>query len=86
MNKKISNDENIRNLKKRKILRAFIIIFCILTIILAFLNLFYDVSIFFAIGTFVIVIILNKTRDNIFINKRDDLEEIREEIKKIKKR
>ena len=42
--KKLSNDENIKNLKIRKNLRILMIIFASLTIVLAILNLFYNVN------------------------------------------
>ena len=42
--KKLSNDENIKNLKIRKNLRILMIIFASLTIVLVILNLFYNVN------------------------------------------
>lgn len=86
MNKKISNDQNIKNLKKREILRICIIIFSILTIVFAFLNLFYDVSLIFGIVFFIITVVLNKRREKTIINKKDELKEIREAIKENKKK
>lgn len=86
MNKKISNDQNIKNLKKREILRICIIIFSILTIVFAFLNLFYDVSLIFGIVFFIITVVLNKIREKTIINKKDELKEIREAIKENKKK
>ena len=38
--KKLSNDENITNLKKRKYLRHISIVFAFMTIVFAFVNLF----------------------------------------------
>jgi predicted membrane protein len=86
--KKLSNDENIRNLKTRKQLRIVIIVFCLLTILLAIANLFFDVPIVFAIITFVIYFLLNKKREKIVINLKEDseLKEIRKEIDKTNKK
>lgn len=85
MNKKLSNDENIKNLKKRKILRWFIITFCFLTIVFAILNLFFDVNIIFALLCFFMVVILNKVRENTKINLNDDLAFVKRELEKSKK-
>lgn len=85
MKKKITNDENIKNLKKRKILRYFIILFAILTIVFSVLNLFFQVSLVFALVFFVITTILDKVRSKIEIIKKDDMEDIRKEITKNKK-
>jgi len=84
--KKISNDENIKNLKKREYLRITIIFFAFLTIALAVANLFFNINLIFALSTFLIYVILNKIRDNIVINKKDDLKEVRNEIEKNKKK
>ena len=54
MNRKISNDENIKNLKKRKIIRIFIIIFAILTIILSILTIALNISLLFPVLTYII--------------------------------
>lgn len=86
MKKKITNDENIKNLKKRKILRYFIILFAILTIVFSVLNLFFQVSLVFALVFFVITTILDKVRSKIEIIKKDDMEDIRKEITKNKKK
>ena len=84
--KKISNDENIKNLRKREYLRIAMIIMSILTIILAILNLFFGVNIIFALLSFAVYVILNKVRDKIVINRKDELVEVKKEIKKNKKK
>lgn len=92
MNKELSNDENIANLKKRKILRIVIIIFATLTIILALLTIItqwfdvgFKVSVIFALITYIITTILSRVRNKIKINRNDEFDKIREEIKKTKK-
>ena len=85
MNKRINNDQNIKNLKKREILRILIIIFSLLTIILALGNLFYSVNLLFALFCFIVTVIFNKIREKTVIVKKDNLKEIRQEIKKNKK-
>ena len=82
--KKLTNDENIKNLRKREYLRIAVIVFAFLTIILSAANLFYNVSLIFAIISFVVYVILNKIRDKTIINKKDELKEVRDEIKKNK--
>lgn len=86
MTKKLSNDENIANLKKRKILRYFIIFFAALTMVLAILSLIIGISILYALGVFIIVRILTHIRDNTTINKSDKITEVEKEINKVKKR
>lgn len=85
MNKRINNDQNIKNLKKREILRILIIIFSLLTIIFALGNLFYNVNLLFALFCFIVTVIFNKIREKTVIVKKDNLKEIRQEIKKNKK-
>ena len=85
MNKKISNDENIKNLKKRKILRIIIIIFCLITIALAVSSLIFNISFIFPLLSFIITHILINIKDKIIINKKDDLKEIRKVLNKSKK-
>ncbi len=86
MNKRINNDQNIKNLKKREILRILIIIFSLLTIIFALGNLFYNVNLLFALFCFIVTVIFNKIREKTVIVKKDNLKEIRQEIKKNKKK
>ncbi len=82
MEKKITNDQNIENLKKRKILRLIIIFFSLLTIILALANLFFNLNILFAFSTFIITAILNKMRDKTKIIKKDELKDVRKALNK----
>ena len=86
MNKRINNDQNIKNLKKREILRILIIIFSLLTIIFALGNLFYNVNLLFALFCFIVTVIFNKIREKTVIVKKDNIKEIRQEIKKNKKK
>lgn len=86
MKKELSNDENIRNLNKRKWLRIIVIVLILLTLLLILLNIFFKVSIIYALITFVIYQILFRIRQKIPINKVDDLEDIRKEIEKSKKK
>ena len=86
MNKRINNDQNIKNLKKREILRILIIIFSLLTIIFALGNLFYNVNLLFALFCFIVTVIFNKIREKTVIVQKDNLKEIRQEIKKNKKK
>ena len=91
MNKELTNDENIRNLNKRKKLRILIIIFALLTCVLAILTLittFIDVgfkfSFAFALISYLISLYFRKKRDSIEIIKNKEIEEVRKEIKKNK--
>lgn len=81
----ISNDENIKNLKIRKVLRIVIIILSIVTIILSIASIFSYVNLIFPIISFIITHSLLKVRDKIKINKKDDLQYIRKKIDKNKK-
>ena len=85
MKKKITNDENIKNLKKRKVLRIVIIFFSILTVILSICSLTFKISIIFPILSFVITHILMRIKDKILINKTDDLKSYRKVLNKNKK-
>lgn len=83
---KLNNDENIKNLKKREFLRILMIIFSLLTIVLAFLNLFNKINIAFALLSFIITVILKKVRESTeIIRKNDELEAIKKEIEDNKK-
>ena len=91
MVKQLTNDENIANLKKRKTLRIFIIIFATITILLAILTLVSELcdsgfkfSVLYALIAYIITAILNRKRDSIPINISPEIEKIREEIKKNK--
>lgn len=83
---KLSNDQNIKNLKLREKLRIGMIVFYLLTIILALLNLFGIVNIIFPLLTMVIAFFLSKKRENTIINRKDDLKEFRDAIKENKKK
>ena len=90
-NKKITNDENISNLKKRKVLRYLIITFSLITMGFAIADLFLQQTLLLilAIICLIITTALNKYRDSLTIIKKDELKEIREAIaendKKFKK-
>ena len=85
---KLTNDQNIINLKKRKYLRYAIIFFAFITIVLALLDLFMQNPILLglAILFFVITTILNKTREKIPIIKHDELADVKKEIAENKKK
>ena len=86
--KKLTNDENIKNLKTRKILRYFIIGFGILTIVFALLSLTTKLSFIFSLVAFIIMTLLTKKRESIPINISKDLEtkRIEKAIEKQKKK
>jgi low affinity Fe/Cu permease len=85
---KISNEQNIKNLKKRKILRYVIIVLAFATIILGLLDLFYQrtILLIITIALFVLVTILQNYRDSIKIIRHDDLADVRKEIEENKKK
>ena len=62
---KISNEQNLKNYKKRKILWWLIIIFGVLTIILSFLSLLIKLGVGYALIAFIIMTLLNKKRNSI---------------------
>ncbi len=84
----LTNDQNIKNLKKRKILRSIIIFFCILTIILAILAMIYKYLLILPVISFIISTILINKREQIPIKLSEDLEikKIQKEIDKQKKK
>lgn len=84
---KLTNDENIKNLKKRKVLRYLIIVFGIITIVLAILALTIKLSFIFSLIAFIIMTMLTKKRDSIPIKIHKDLEmkRIENALKKQKK-
>ena len=84
--KKLSNDENIKNLKVRKNLRILMIIFASLTIVLAILNLFYNVNLAYALLTFISFYIVKLRRDVTPINRKDELKDVRSTMEKVKKK
>ena len=62
---KISNEQNLKNYKKRKILWWLIIIFGVLTIILSFLSLLIKLGVGYALIAFIIMTLLTKKRNSI---------------------
>lgn len=74
---KLTNDQNIKNLKKRKILRYLIIVFGILTIVLAILALIIKLNFIFSLLSFIVMTVLTKKRESIPIKISKDLESIR---------
>ncbi len=86
MSVRISNDENIANLKKRKILRYFMIFFDALTLVLAVLCLVFGISFIFPLITYIIAVILANIRKKTIINKPNDIYEVEVELEKAKKR
>lgn len=62
---KMSNEEKIKRVKLRKVLKVFIIIFGLATLVLAFFSLLNNLSPIYAIITFVIEAILSNYRNKI---------------------
>ncbi|MBR4671839.1 MAG: hypothetical protein IKO78_01390 [Bacilli bacterium] len=83
MSKRLTNDENIENLKKRKILRYLMIFFDALTLVLAILSLTIGLSLIFPLISYVIAIIFANIRKKTIINKSNEIFEVEEEIKKV---
>lgn len=85
---KLTNDQNIKNLKKRKILKRFIILFGILTIVLAVLSLTVKLGFGYSLVAFIIMTILTRQREKISVNLNKDLEtkRIEKAIEKQKKK
>lgn len=61
----ISNDEKVKRVKQRKILRILIIIFGLATLVLALFSLFNKISPIYAIITFVIEAGLSQYRNKL---------------------
>lgn len=85
---KLTNDQNIKNLKTRKVLRTLIIIFGLLTIVLAILSLTIKLGIGYSLVAFIITTLLTKKRESIPIKVSKDIETKRIEraMKKQKKK
>lgn len=85
---KLTNDQNIKNLKTRKILRILIIIFGLLTIVLAILSLTIKLGIGYSLAAFIIMTVLTKKRESIPIKISKDIEtkRIEKAMKKARKR
>lgn len=71
---KLTNDQNIKNLKTRKILRYFIMFFGLITIVLAILALVIKLSFVYSLISFVVMTILTKKRESIPIKISKSLE------------
>lgn len=71
---KLTNDQNIKNLRTRKILRYFIIFFGLLTILLAILSLTVKLGFGYSLAAFVIMTLLTKKRESIPIKVSKDIE------------
>jgi len=85
--KKLSNDQNIENLKKRKILWFIILIMYFISILIAFISLFVNewYIIMGSLVFFLTAIYFKNKRENIPINKIDDYVDDRDDIKDIEK-
>lgn len=77
--KKLSNDEKIAHINMRKVLKVWIIIFAVLTIITAVLSLWKNLNPIIAIIFFIIEVILSKYRESL------DPKEIEKKEKQTKK-
>ena len=64
--KKLSNDEKIAHINMRKVLKVWIIIFAVLTIITAVLSLWKNLNPIIAIIFFIIEVILSKYRESLY--------------------
>ncbi len=87
MSTRISNDENIENLRKRKIYRMIIIIFSILTILLALGSIFISQDLIYpALLVYLVVAYFSNKRKKTIINKREEIYQVEKEIENVKKR
>ena len=68
---RVDNDINLKNYKKRKVLRIFIIIFGILTITLSVLSLTIKLGAGYALIAFIVMSILTKLRNNTSLIDKD---------------
>lgn len=84
MSKKLSNDENIKNLRKRKILRIVIMVCAVVTMALSFASILYNLNFIFPLIAFIITHSLLRFREKIEINKKDDLADVRKMLNKNK--
>jgi len=71
---KLTNDQNIKNLKTRKILRYLIMFFGLVTIVLAILSLVIKLSFVYSLISFIVMTILTKKRESIPIKISKSLE------------
>jgi len=86
--KELTNDENLRNLKRRKIIRYIILPLYFATIVVALADLFAQQTILLliAILLFLLTVSLDKYRESIPIIKSDELEDDKEEIENSKEK
>lgn len=82
----LTNDQNIKNLKTRKILRYVIIVLSIITIVLSILCLVFNFTFLIPLVFFIITSYFSKKRESIPINKSKELLEIEKELKEHKKK
>ncbi len=85
MDKRLDNDTNIKNLKKREIIRYIMIVLLIVTIVLVILYFVIGLNIIYPLITYTVSSILKTVRLNIPINKSEDLIDVKNEINKVKK-
>jgi len=62
---KITNDEKLKRVKQRKVLKYFIIFFGLITVILAIFSLITKISPIYALISFIIEVILSKYREKL---------------------
>ena len=68
--KKISNEENVRNLNKRKVLRVIIIVLLVVILIMSIICFFYPVLVIPTLILYIVSRILTKYRESIVIRKK----------------
>lgn len=82
---KVDNEINLKNYHKRKVLRIWIIVFGIATLLLSLLSLTIQLGVGYALICFIVMTILTKIRENTeLINSKN--EKISEKIKKESKK
>ncbi len=82
---KVDNEINLKNYHKRKVLRIWIIVFGIATLLLSLLSLTIQLGVGYALICFIVMTILTKIRENTeLINIKN--EKISEKIKKESKK
>lgn len=87
----LTNDQNIQNLKTRKILRVIIMIGFLLTMITSVLSLilyfmYQKITFYIPLLFFLITSLIVKKRESIPLNKSKELLEIEKELKEHKKK
>ncbi len=86
MVRKLSNEENIRNLKKRKIMRYAMIVLLIATLTLTICHFIFGISIIWGLAAYVASYCIKIVWERTPINRVDDLSSVRKEIVKVNKR